>query len=152
MGATSHLFRPPSHSAWSRSSLYKLPAVRLRYRPRHVGCAMVINSPRNRLMAGSARACAREANRGSTKPGMALAVFGNFLDQLDNRAAQTIVIDACECLQQPIGMRFCELVKDRLLVDVPHLVAALEQRRDWNAEEDGNLQQSAAADAIGPLL
>src|SRR5262245_49971849 len=49
-------------------------------------------------------------------------------------------------------MRFGELVKNRLLVGVSHLVAALEQRRDRHAEKYRDLQQSPAADAIGPFL
>src|SRR5215470_14769139 len=88
----------------------------------------------------------------STQPGTALAVLGDFLNQLDDRPAQAIVIDARECLQQPIGMRLGELVKDRLLVGVRHLVTALEQGGDRHAQENGDLQQSPAANAIGPLL
>src|SRR5215475_4049305 len=45
-----------------------------------------------------------------------------------------------------------KLVKDRLLVSVGHLVAAFEQGGHRHAQEGGNLQQSAAADAIGSLL
>src|SRR5262245_57842608 len=45
-----------------------------------------------------------------------------------------------------------ELVKDRLLVSVGHLVAAYEQGGHRHAQEGGDLQQSAAADAIGSLL
>src|SRR5215510_4396942 len=92
---------------------------------------------------------------GSTEAGIApalLMVLGDFLNQLDDRPTQAIVIDACECLQQPIGVRLGELVEDRLLVGVRHLVAALEQGRDWHAEEDSDLEQSPAADAISPLL
>src|SRR5436309_12786624 len=92
------------------------------------------------------------AIRSSTKPGIALAVLGDFLNQLDNRPAQAVVIDARECLQQPIGMRLGELIEDRLLVGVRHLVTALEQGGDRHAQENGDLQQSPAADAIGPLL
>src|SRR5262245_27761118 len=88
----------------------------------------------------------------STQPGIALAVLGDFLDQLDDGPAQAVIIDARECLQQPIGMRLGELVEDRLLVGVPHLVTALEQGGDRHAQEYGDLQQSATADAIGPLL
>src|SRR4029077_3316675 len=80
------------------------------------------------------------------------AVLGDFLNQLDHRPPQAIVVDARECLQQSIGMWLRQLVKDRLLVGVPHLVAALEQGGDWDSEEYCNLQQSAAADAIGSLL
>src|SRR5215467_9149338 len=79
-------------------------------------------------------------------------VLGNFLNQLHDRPAQAVVIDACECLQQAIGMRLCELIEDRLLVGVFHLVAALEQGGDRHTEEHGDLQQPPAANAIGALL
>src|SRR5262245_46132252 len=45
-----------------------------------------------------------------------------------------------------------QLVKNRLLVGVRHLVAALEQGGNRYAEECGDLQQSATADAIGAFL
>src|SRR5262245_8741427 len=49
-------------------------------------------------------------------------------------------------------MRLRKLVKDRLLVGVRHLVAALEQGGNRYAEECGDLQQPATADAIGAFL
>src|SRR5262249_16868538 len=49
-------------------------------------------------------------------------------------------------------MRLRQLVKDRLLVGIRHLVAALEQGGNRYAEECGDLQQSATADAIGAFL
>jgi len=54
-------------------------------------------------------------------------VVGNFLDQLNDGLPQTIMINSRECLQQPIGMRLGELIKDRLLVGIRHFIAALEQ-------------------------
>src|SRR4051812_24725703 len=90
--------------------------------------------------------------RGSQRLANVSMVLGDFLNQLDHRPAQPIIVDARECLQQSIGMWLRQLVKDRLLVSVRHLIAASEQGRDRHAEEDGDLQQSAAADAIGSLL
>lgn len=79
-------------------------------------------------------------------------ILGNFLYQLDDGPAQAVIIDPRERLQQPIGMRFGQLVKNRLLVRIRDLVAAPEQRGDWHAQEHGDLQQSSAPDAISALL
>src|SRR5262245_20622491 len=62
------------------------------------------------------------------------------------------MINSRECLQQPIGMGPGELVKNRLLVGVRHLVTALEQGRDRNMQKRCDLQQSPAANPISPLL
>src|SRR5262249_9029642 len=62
------------------------------------------------------------------------------------------MINSRECLQQPIGMWLGELIKNRLLVGVLHLVTALEQSRDRNTYKRCYLQQPPAADPIGPLL
>src|SRR5215471_6212439 len=45
-----------------------------------------------------------------------------------------------------------ELVEDRLLICIRHLVTALEQGRDRHTEEYRDLQQPAASDTIGSLL
>jgi len=65
---------------------------------------------------------------------------------------QTIIINSRECLQQPIGMWLGKLIKDRLLIEVGHLVTALEQSRDRNTQKRCDLQQSPAANPISPLL
>src|SRR5262245_1554572 len=81
-----------------------------------------------------------------------LVVVGNFLDQLNDGPPQTIMINSRECLQQPIGMGPGELIKNRLLVGVRHLVTTLEQGRDWNTQKRCDLQQSPAPNPISPLL
>src|SRR5215470_9025685 len=45
-----------------------------------------------------------------------------------------------------------ELVKNRLLIGVRHVITPLEQSRDRNTQKRCDLQQSPAANAISPLL
>src|SRR5262249_9064078 len=45
-----------------------------------------------------------------------------------------------------------ELVKDRLLVSVRHLVSSYKQGGHRHTQDGGDLQQSASSDAIGSLL